>query len=159
MKDTTKNILAIALVGSLVGFGSPPATASEKAQKSTSHQQVAAGETMRSDAILPSQMRASKIIGSTVYDRHNEKLGSVQDIVLNRNGQVAAVVVGVGGVLGVGGKNVAVKMQDIKTDNDRFTLDRSKDQLKQAVNYKLEDSDTGAGTSATPATDHSAGSH
>jgi sporulation protein YlmC with PRC-barrel domain len=101
--------------------------------------------------IQPDQIRASKMIGSAVYDVQNRKIGSVKDLVLDRDGQVASVVVDVGAFLGMGGKYVAVSPRDIKTDHNRLTLDLTKEQLQQAQNYRLENSYTGAGTSTSPA--------
>jgi sporulation protein YlmC with PRC-barrel domain len=102
--------------------------------------------------IQPDQIRASKMVGSTVYDVQNRNIGSVKDLVLDDDGRVAAVVVDVGSFLGVGGKYVAISMSDIKTDNNRLTLDRSKEQLQQMAEYQLEDRTTGAGISASPTT-------
>jgi sporulation protein YlmC with PRC-barrel domain len=99
--------------------------------------------------IQSNELRASKIIGSSVYDRNNEKIGSVQDIILGSGAKVDSVVVDVGTFLGMGGKNVAVKMEQIKTDHDRLTLDMTKNQLQQAPNYQLTDRNTGAGQSAS----------
>jgi sporulation protein YlmC with PRC-barrel domain len=82
-------------------------------------------------------LRASKLIGSTVYDVQNENIGSVKDLVLDKTGKVTGVIVDVGAFLGMGGKYVAVGLNDIKMDNDRLTLDRSKDQLKQEPAYQL----------------------
>jgi len=100
--------------------------------------------------IQPNQIRASKMIGSAVYDAHNRNIGSVKDLVLDRDGRVSAAVVDVGAFLGMGGKYVAVPPNDIKTDNNRLTLDMTKEQLQQAANYRLESRDTGAGTSTSP---------
>jgi sporulation protein YlmC with PRC-barrel domain len=100
--------------------------------------------------IQPDQIRASKMIGSAVYDVHNRTIGSVKDFVLDRDGQVASVVVDVGAFLGMGGKYVAVSLRDFKTDHNRLTLDLTKEQLQQAQNYRLENSYTGAGTSTSP---------
>jgi sporulation protein YlmC with PRC-barrel domain len=83
-------------------------------------------------------LRASQLIGSTVYDVQNRNIGSVKDIVLDREGKVTAVVLDVGAFLGVGGKYVAVSLNDIKTDNDRLTLNRSKEQLQAAQSYQLD---------------------
>jgi sporulation protein YlmC with PRC-barrel domain len=83
------------------------------------------------------ELRSSKLIGSAVYDVQNEKIGSVQDIVLDKSGRVTAIVVDVGTFLGMGGKDVAVQLGDLKMNNDRLTLDRSKDQLKSAPEYQL----------------------
>jgi sporulation protein YlmC with PRC-barrel domain len=142
--------LAAAAVAALFALSAPHGFAAD-AQRNTADQQgPTATNPAGSDQIKPDQMRASKIIGSTVYDRQNQKLGDVQDIVLNKDGRVAAVVVSVGSFLGVGGKNVAVPMHDIKTDNNRLTLNRTKDQLQQAANYALTDNETGAGRTASP---------
>jgi len=51
-----------------------------------------------------------------------------------------------------------VKTSDIKTDNNRLTLDRTKEQLAQAPAYQLEDKNTGAGKSPSPVTGGNAGS-
>src|SRR5205823_7768809 len=100
--------------------------------------------------IQSDQLRAHKMIGATVYDRNNQKIGSVQDIVLNKDGTVADVVVDVGRFLRMGGKFVAIKFSDIKTDNNRLTLDRTKDQLEQMAAYNLTNKNTGAGQSESP---------
>jgi sporulation protein YlmC with PRC-barrel domain len=84
------------------------------------------------------ELRASQMIGSTVYDVQNRNIGSVKDIVLDRDGKVAAVIVDVGAFLGVGGKYVAVTLNDLKTDNDRLTLSRTKEQLQAAQSYQLD---------------------
>ena len=105
-----------------------------------------------SHIIQSDEVRASKMIGSTVYDAQNRNIGKVSDLVLNKNGSVDVVVVDVGSFLGMGGKYVAVPLTDIKTDNNRLTLDRTKEQLQQMAAYQLENPDTGAGKSTSPAT-------
>jgi sporulation protein YlmC with PRC-barrel domain len=100
--------------------------------------------------IQPDQMRASKMIGSRVYDLQNRNIGKVSDLIVNRQGSIDSVIVDVGSFLGMGGKNVAVKPSDLKTDNNRLTLDVTKEQLQQMSEYNLRDRNTGAGTSASP---------
>ena len=102
--------------------------------------------------IQSDEFRASKMVGSTVYDLQNRDIGKVKDLVLNKDGNVDAVVVDVGSFLGMGGKYVAVPLADIKTDNNRLTLDRTKEQLQQMAAYQIENPDTGAGTSTSPTT-------
>src|SRR6266404_1355599 len=121
------------------------ASASPAALAATSNTANPPGATIQSD-----QLRAHKMIGASVYDRNNQKIGGVQDIVLNKDGTVAAVVVDVGSFLRMGGKNVAIKFSDIKTDNNRLTLDRTKDQLKQMEPFSLTNRNTGAGTTESP---------
>jgi hypothetical protein len=52
----------------------------------------------------------------------------------------------------MGGKYVAVPLSVIKTDNNRLTLDMTKEQLQQAQAYNLENADTGSGSSTSPVT-------
>ena len=54
------------------------------------------------------QWRASKLIGLDVYGADNQKIGDVNDVLVDRQGNADAVVVGVGGFLGIGEKNVAL---------------------------------------------------
>ena len=75
------------------------------------------------EGIQNDQIRASKMIGSSVYDVQNRNIGKVRDLVLDKDGKIAAVVVDVGTFLGMGGKTVAVQLSDLKTDNNRLTLE------------------------------------
>jgi sporulation protein YlmC with PRC-barrel domain len=84
------------------------------------------------------ELRASQMIGGAVYDVQNRNIGSVKDIVLDRDGKVAGVIVDVGTFLGAGGKYVAVGLNDFRTDNDRLTLNRTKEQLQAAQSYQLD---------------------
>lgn len=106
-----------------------------------------AGTQIRSD-----QVRASKMLGSTVYDVQNRDIGSVKDLIIDKDGRVAAAVVDVGTFLGMGGKYVAVPLSAIKTDNNRLTLDMTKEQLQQAQAYNLTNSNTGSGSTTSPVT-------
>src|SRR5690606_4881920 len=64
---------------------------------------------------------ATEIIGATLYTSaadDAETIGDVNDFVLDEGGSVAAVVVGVGGFLGIGQKNVAISWADLQLTND-----------------------------------------
>ena len=95
------------------------------------------------------EIRASKFMGSTVYDVQNRNIGSVKDLVFDRNGRIDLVVVDVGTFLGIGGKHVAIKLSDIKTDNNRLTVDMTKDQLKAAEAFKFPDTNSFGMATAT----------
>jgi sporulation protein YlmC with PRC-barrel domain len=56
----------------------------------------------------PNTFRVSKAKGVAVIGQDHTRLGSVEDLLIDRDGKVTAVVIGVGGVLGMGGRNVAV---------------------------------------------------
>src|SRR5258705_4190215 len=56
----------------------------------------------------PDQLLASKVKGSNVIGSNDEKVGDVSDILFDKDGKILAYVVGVGGVLGIGAKDVAL---------------------------------------------------
>jgi sporulation protein YlmC with PRC-barrel domain len=58
--------------------------------------------------------RASKLIGLNVYNEANEKLGDINELILDKSGKVHAVVIGIGGFLGMGEHDIAVSMDKIK---------------------------------------------
>jgi sporulation protein YlmC with PRC-barrel domain len=58
----------------------------------------------------PDQFRSTNLRGTRVYGANNENMGEINDVLINRSGQVAAVIIGVGGFLGIGEKDVAVPM-------------------------------------------------
>jgi len=62
--------------------------------------------------------RASKLVGLNVYNDNNESLGSINDLLTDKSGNIKAVVIGVGGFLGVGEHLVAVPMDKIKFVNE-----------------------------------------
>jgi sporulation protein YlmC with PRC-barrel domain len=100
-----------ATFAAILATAMPVAYAQTRATPET-HAAVTGGEPGR--IIQPNQIRASKMIGSSIYDVQNRNIGSVKDLVLDSDGRVAAVVVDVGSFLGVGGKYVAISMSDTK---------------------------------------------
>ncbi|MBV9551952.1 MAG: PRC-barrel domain-containing protein [Alphaproteobacteria bacterium] len=72
----------------------------------------------------------------SVYDPSKTKIGSVDDMVMSDNGQVTALIVGVGGFIGMGEKDVAVPFDAVrpamKDGAWYLTMDATKDQLKAA---------------------------
>ena len=99
------------------------------------------------------QWRASKLIGVGVYNQQNEKLGDINELILTSNGQVAGAVIGVGGFLGIGERDVMVPLDKLTFRNergattgagtadrqwypDRAELNATKDQLKDMPEFK-----------------------
>lgn len=105
------------------------------------------------------EMRASKLIGTAVKNNAGETVGDVNEVLLDKDGKVAAVILGVGGFLGMGERQVAVSFQSLHltTNNNNNTvvsMDATKDTLKAAPEWKWS-SDAGSsttGTSTPPAT-------
>jgi sporulation protein YlmC with PRC-barrel domain len=87
------------------------------------------------------EMRASKLIGTSVNNDANERIGDVNEIVLGKDGKVAAVVIGVGGFLGMGEREVAVKFESLRVTQDAnnntvAVLSATKDSLRTAPEWR-----------------------
>ena len=81
-----------------------------------------------------------------VYDPSNAKIGEIMDVLVAKDGQVQAAIVGVGGFLGAGEKDVAVSFnsikQTMKNDKVYLTMDTTKDALKKAPGFKYDSTKT-----------------
>lgn len=82
------------------------------------------------------QSRASQIIGKTVTNRMDQKIGTVDDLLITRDGRVGQAVLSVGGFLGIGDKLVVVPYAQIDKKGDTLIFDRSADQLKAQPEFK-----------------------
>jgi sporulation protein YlmC with PRC-barrel domain len=71
-----------------------------------------------SSSSLQGDWRASKVVGLSIYNDNNESLGTINDLLMDKNGNIKAVVLGVGGFLGVGEHLVAVPFEKIKFVNE-----------------------------------------
>ncbi len=71
---------------------------------------------------LETGSRLSKVIGSAVYAEGNEKVGTVDDLIMAGDNQVAVAIIAVGGVLGLGSKLVALPFPQIKVEAERVLL-------------------------------------
>jgi len=84
----------------------PAAPAVAPSTSATSTMPTSSGQFMTKAA--PDQVMASKLIGTRVMGSNNESIGDVNDVIMDSKGQAVAAVVGVGGFLGIGEKDVAV---------------------------------------------------
>jgi hypothetical protein len=64
------------------------------------------------------EWRASKLVGVNVYNDANEKIGDINDVILDKAGKVENVVLGVGGFLGMGEHYVAVAYDKLRWSNE-----------------------------------------
>jgi sporulation protein YlmC with PRC-barrel domain len=64
------------------------------------------------------ELRASKLIGIKVYNEANVKIGDIHEVILDKSGKVANVVLGVGGFLGAGEYFVAVAYDKLQWVNE-----------------------------------------
>ena len=103
------------------------------------------------------EIRASKLIGTTVQNDANKSIGKINEVVLGKDGKVAAVVVGVGGFLGMGEREVAMSYESLCLAQDsngkfRVVFNATKDPLKAAPawTWSSDDRSKTSGTSSTP---------
>jgi sporulation protein YlmC with PRC-barrel domain len=86
----------------------------------------------------------SDYYNQTVYDNRDNKIGDVNDLLLDKDGKINAVIIGVGGFLGVGEKNVAVPFSSLKVaekDGSRYlVLETTKEALQGAPGYVYDSS-------------------
>jgi sporulation protein YlmC with PRC-barrel domain len=74
-----------------------------------------------SESSLQGNWRASKVVGLNVYNESNEKIGSINDLVMDKSGAIKAAVIGVGGFLGMGEHLVAVSFDKVKFSTEPIT--------------------------------------
>ena len=113
------------------------------------------------------ELLASKLKGTAVMGSDDQKIGDVSDILFDKMGHVKAYIVSVGGILGIGAKEVALEQSAFRempviegrTEEKQFLVPRlqvsmTKDQLKQMAAFKAlpsQPSTTGVAPAAPPA--------
>ncbi|MGV8853310.1 MAG: PRC-barrel domain-containing protein [Devosia sp.] len=102
---------------------------------------------------------ATRLIDQAVYSSTGddaEEIGNVSDLVFNEDGQITAVIIGVGGFLGIGEKSVAVDFHSLEftvaTDNtERWVLPTTADALNQAPDFVWKEDKPADNTTGTDA--------
>ncbi len=111
------------------------------ADRATDRPEVAATAST-GDFNAAGDMSGNALIGTTVRNEKREAVGKIEDVYVDKSGAIKTVVVSVGGFLGVGSKNVAVKWSDLKLSRDDksivVTTNWTKDSLKAMPDYKYE---------------------
>ena len=98
-------LLASVMILPALAQSNPPASANSPAPMSA---------TATAPMAHSGMWRSSKLIGLNVYNDQNEKLGDINEILLDNTGKVAGVVIGVGGFLGMGEHDIKVDMSKLK---------------------------------------------
>jgi sporulation protein YlmC with PRC-barrel domain len=116
--------LALALLGTtlmaapVLAQTSPPAgsTTAPPAGSTAAPAQMNTGNWLTQEQ--PGQWRASKLEGLDIYNQNNEKIGDISELLVDSSGKIQAVVVGVGGFLGIGERDVAIPFDQIRLVNE-----------------------------------------
>ena len=100
-----------------------------------------AGNTEFVEAQQEEEMLVSDLMGTQVYNGTNESLGEINDVLLAEGGGLKAVVVGVGGFLGIAERDVAVPWDALEVSRDQdedllLRLDVSREQLENAPEFE-----------------------
>src|SRR5215203_1746808 len=105
-KTAVAGLAASALLASVAFAQSPSATT----DRATTAAPAAASDT----SSFKGNWRSSKLVGLNVYNDSNESLGSINDLLMDKSGNIKAAVIGVGGFLGVGEHLVAIPLDKVK---------------------------------------------
>ena len=131
----TAAALAAALATPAFAQTNAPGTSSMSSQSTARH----GGFVQNQDA---TDWRSSKLVGASVYGPDNASIGEVNDVLIGNDGKIRAVVIGVGGFLGVGEKNVAIPLDSLNITRkpesssiDKITVNYSKNDLKSAPTF------------------------
>ena len=131
-----KFALTVTLASALLGSAAIAQTNTPTTQRSGSTGDAAI---VRVDvARVAVGQRASKLVGATVVNSNDERIGKIDDLVVNPNDKVTYAIISVGGFLGVGNKLVAVPFDSLKTvKEERLMLPgATKDALKSLPEFK-----------------------
>jgi len=149
-----RKLLATTAIATLLtaGVWATGATAEDATKPAAATTTTAAPATTAEGSLV------TKIIGADVYDSAADdaaKIGDVQDIVLSKDGKAKYIIIGVGGFLGIGEKNVAYdfsKAEWVEKKGERWLVAKtSKEDLTAQPDFDLKAYDTTASSAAASA--------
>lgn len=160
---TTTALALVLTAGAIAQETTPaeaPATTTEAPAAALDTSILASGYSVTDKDNLATEIIGKQVYSSTAADA--EHIGDVNNLVVGDGGEVAAVIIGVGGFLGIGEKNVAVNYAELEwvTAEDgskRFVLATTKEALGTAPSFETTDTGNTA-ADATPAADQPADS-
>jgi len=109
-----KKLATIALLGTAIASGAAYAQTAQPADRTAPAATASPTTTSSDKMMLKGKWRASKLMGLDVYNEANEKLGDINELIVDKDGKVNAVVIGVGGFLGIGQQDIMVEMSKLK---------------------------------------------
>ena len=115
-----------------------------------------AGQTMSGKFLAApesGQIRAEDLREADIYTEDNKKVGDIDDILLDRQGRIVAVVVGVGGFLGIGEKNVAIPFEALRMQEENVATSSVGTPPRTTSERTTERMTTGAVPDNRPVTD------
>lgn len=159
---TTTALAALLTAGAMAQDAAAPAATTAATLDSSI---LASGYTVTDKDNLATEIIGKQVYSSTAADA--EHIGDVNNLVVGEGGDIAAVIIGVGGFLGIGEKNVAVNYAELEwvtaeDGSERFVLPTTKEALETAPSFETTDeaaapaADANAPAAAAPAADQPA---
>ena len=150
---TTTALAALLTAGAVAQDAAAPATTEAPAAEAPATPEAAPAEPLDTSilasgyTVTDKDNLATEIIGKQVYSSSAadaEHIGDVNNLVVGEGGEVAAVIIGVGGFLGIGEKNVAVNYAELEwvtaeDGSERFVLPTTKEALETAPSFETTD--------------------
>ena len=146
-----KLMMTTALSGAMIGAAAAQSTMDQPSAAPRANAPMS-GDAKLIHSQSGDQWLSSNFIGVDVVGPDNEKIGDVSDVLFEKNGNVVAYIVGVGGFLGIGAKNVALapssfqvvpahagttgSASSVAPEDIKLKLNMTKDQLKQAAAFE-----------------------
>ena len=132
--------LAVCAIGTLLFTGNALAQQNDTV-KDTANAPVAGvvklGVTVTETEVVAAGYRAKKLIGATVYNDQNEKVGKIDDMIIAPDGKLSVAVVDVGGFLGLGAHRVAIPVEQFTQMEPKIVLPgATKQALKGLPEFK-----------------------
>ena len=156
-----KKLMITAAIGGLM-VGAAPQTWAQSAPNNPAAAAPADAKIINGQG--SDQMLSSNFIGTDVLGPDDKKIGDVTDVLFERNGQVVAYVVGVGGLLGLGAKNVALAPTTFEivpgkdSTDTKLKLSMTKDQLEKAASFEtMREKETAARRASSQTTGSATG--
>ena len=143
------------LASTLVLFALATTAANAQAPQSAPRQAVLAAQIL---ATMPANsVTITHWYKQNIYDPEDNKIGEIMDVLVDREGKATALIIGVGGFLGMGEKDVAVPFDAVHAttkDNNKWYLvmNSTKDALKSAKGFKYDRTNMTWIPEETPAT-------
>ncbi|MET4207782.1 PRC-barrel domain-containing protein [Bradyrhizobium sp. LA2.1] len=111
MKSIAVGLAGTALLATVAFAQNPTATTDKAAPAATT-------TTTTTTTTASGEWRASKMSGLKIYNDANENIGSINDLLMDKSGNIKIAVIGVGGFLGMGEHLVAVPYEKLKFVNE-----------------------------------------
>jgi sporulation protein YlmC with PRC-barrel domain len=137
---TGASIAALTLAGSIAA-NAEESTVEKNSAATVTEAPAAAATGSYATMQSANDWRSSKVVGLNVYNAKAEKIGDINDLIIGSDGAVTHAIVGVGGFLGMGEKNVAIPFASVKMARDKdgkatAMVESTKEALQAAPAYK-----------------------